>query len=449
MNNAVAAVNDGNGLDADLTLRKAAEFDRIVDPLKMVNPYVATRACTRAQQPSRASGMQGALLDWIAGICVIGATLGCIYLAAACVLVLRFAHRRGDDCPGAPPVTILIPLYGAEPRLFERCAAFCRQDYGGTVQLICATHDPTDPAIEVIKELQAAFPQQPISVEVEPRGHGPNRKVSNLINMMPLARHDIIVTADSDIEVGPHHLSALIGELQPPAVGAVTCVYHGMAAAGLWSRLSALSINTHFLPHAVAAMALHLAKPCFGATIAMRRETLRRIGGFDAFAGCVADDYMIGQAVRSAGLTVAVPAFSVGHVCFENDFNSLLRGQLRSARTIRSIDPLGHAGSILTHPFPLALLGAVLSGGGAILLSALVLAGVALGCRAMLVFCVQRAFGLERQDYWLIPVEELILFAVYVLSFLGATVTWRGRRYRIASHARLVDIENRKREQVR
>jgi ceramide glucosyltransferase len=393
--------------------------------------------------------MHGALLDWVAGICVIGATLGCIYMAAACVLVLRFAHRRRIDRAGAPPVTLLVPLYGAEPRLFERCAAFCRQDYGGAVQLICAVHDPTDPAIEVIKELQAAFPQQAISVEVDPRDHGPNRKVSNLINMMPLARHDIIVTADSDIEVGSHHLSTLIDELQAPGVGAVTCVYHGTAAAGLWSRLSALSINTHFLPHEVAAMTLHLAKPCFGATIAMRRETLRRIGGFAAFAGRAADDYMIGQAVRSAGLAVAVPAFSVGHVCFENDFSSLLRGQLRSARTIRSIDPLGHAGSILTHPFPLALLGAMFSGGGALLVSALVLAGVALGCRAMLAFCVERAFGLERQDYWLIPPEELILFAAYVLSFLGATVTWRGRCYRITPDGCLVDIESRKREHLR
>jgi ceramide glucosyltransferase len=192
----------------------------------------------------------------------------------------------------------------------------------------------------------------------------------------------------------------------------------------------------------VTALALHLARPCFGATIAMRRETLSRIGGFAAFADCLADDYMIGQAVRSAGLRVAVPAFSVGHVCFETDFLALLGRQLRSARTIRSTDPLGHAGSILTHPFPLALLGALFGGVGALSLSALILAFAALGCRGVLALCVERTFGLKRQHYWLIPLQELILFAVYVLSFLGATVTWQGRPYRIASDGGLVQVEN-------
>jgi ceramide glucosyltransferase len=379
----------------------------------------------------------------MANIFLAGATLGCIHILLACVLVLRFTRRCEHSPAAAPPVTILQPLYGSEPRLFERCASFCRQDYPGPIQLVFATHDPADPAIEVVQSLQAAFPEQPIALKIDPSEYGANRKVSNLINMMPLARHDILVMADSDIEVGPDYLSMLVSELHEPAVGAVTCLYHGIAGAGLWSRLSAVAINTHFLPDAVTALSLHLAQPCFGATIAMRRATLGRIGGFAAFAECVADDYMIGQAARSGGNRVAIPAFSVGHVCFEKDFEALLGRQMRSARTIRRIDPIGHAGSILTHPFPLALLAALLGGTGALLLSI-----IALGCRAALAVCVERAFGLNRQHYWLIPLEELILFGVYVLSFLGATVSWRGRRYRVASDGRLVKIENGRREHV-
>jgi ceramide glucosyltransferase len=390
--------------------------------------------------------MEATSLDWIASIFVAGATLGCIYILIAGVLVLRFAGRSRHGAAATLPVTILQPVHGSEPRLLERCAAFCRQDYPGPVQLVFAAHDPADPAIDVIRRLQAMFPEQQITVKVDAGEHGANRKVSNVINMMPLARHDIIVMVDSDIEVGPQYLSMLVGELQQPVVGAVTCLYHGLAGTGLWSRLSTIAINTHFLPEAVTALALHLARPCFGATIAMRRETLNRIGGLAAFADCLADDYMIGRAVCSAGLRVAVPGFSVGHVCFETDFKALLGRQLRSARTIRSIDPLGHAGSILTHPFPLALLGALLGGAGALLLPALVLSIAALGCRFVLALCVERAFRLKQQHYWLIPLQEFILFVVYVASFLGATVTWRGRRYRIASDGRLAKVESQRPE---
>jgi ceramide glucosyltransferase len=335
----------------------------------------------------------------------------------------------------------MVPLSRAEPRLFERCASLCRQDYAGPVQLVFGTDDFGDPAIDVIKRLQAACPERSIALSIGPCGYGANRKVSNLIAMMPFVRHDIIVMVDSDIEVGPHYLSGLVGKLHDPDVGAVTAPYHGTAGAGLWSRLSALAVNTHFLPHAVAAIALKLAKPCFGASIAIRRETLSQIGGFAAFADCLADDYMIGQAVRRQGLAIAFPAFTVGHVCFEHDLKALLAGQLRSARTIRSIDPLGHAGSILTHPFPLALLAGLFGAAGALFVPALVVSIVALGCRAALGFAVERAFGLRRQDYWALPLQEIMLFVVHVVSFVGASVTWRGRRYRVMSDGQLASIE--------
>jgi ceramide glucosyltransferase len=163
---------------------------------------------------------------------------------------------------------------------------------------------------------------------------------------------------------------------------------------------------------------------------------LRRIGGFAAFSECMADDYMIGQAVRSVGFDVTVAEFTVGHVCFEQDFRTLIERQIRSARTIRSIDPIGYVGSILTHPLPLALIAALLGAQGALLL-----AGVALACRVAMCLCVERAFALDRQPYWLIPLQDVMLFAVYAASFLGATVTWRGHKYRLASDGSLAQIE--------
>src|SRR5262249_13591328 len=160
-----------------------------------------------------------------------------------------------------------------------------------------------------------------------------------------------IVLSDSDIDVESTYLADVIAELQRPGVGAVTCLYHGIAGEGLWSRLSAMSINTYFLPNVVVGRSMRLAQPCFGATIALRRETLEEIGGLEAFADCLADDYEIGVAVRRAGYEVAILPFSVGHVCFERTAGELLRHQVRQARTIRTIDPVGYAAAIVSHPF--------------------------------------------------------------------------------------------------
>ena len=374
---------------------------------------------------------------WIGQFCIVGAALGCVHIVTACALVLWFARRpTNSSAAAAPPITVLKPLCGAEPRLFERLASFCAQDYSAPVQIVLGTQDRGDPVIEAVDRLKAKFSEKRIVLQEDPHQHGSNRKVSNLVNMLPLAQHDVLVVADSDIEVGPNYLSVLAGELQQRSVGAVTCLYHGIAGAGLWSKLSAMAINSHFLPEVVTALKFRLANPCFGATIAMRRETLNEIGGFASFAACLADDYAIGQAVRSCGYAVAIPSCSVGHVCFEEALRPLLAQQIRFARTIRSIDPIGYAGSILTHPFALALLAALMNIPGALLVAA-----VALGCRAVLCACVARAFHLDRQPYWLIPLLELMLFAIYLSGLFGASVSWRGDRYRVARNGTVVQIE--------
>jgi ceramide glucosyltransferase len=240
------------------------------------------------------------------------------------------------------------------------------------------------------------------------------------------------VVADSDIQVGPNYLADVVGELERPGVGAVTCLYHGIAGAGFWSRLSSIAINTHFLPEVIIALRFRLAQPCFGATIAMRRETLNRIGGFSEFADYLAEDYSIGEAIRSAGYKVAIPSFSVGHVCAENDFASLLGQQMRFARTIKSIDPIGYAGSVIAYPLPLALIAALLGGNGTLLVAVL-------ACRAILCMSVTRVFRLAPQPYWLIVIQDLISFFVYVGSFFGMTVGWRGQNYRVLKGGRLVE----------
>lgn len=373
----------------------------------------------------------------LASVFAAAALLGCIYLLLACALVLRNAQARRKHAGVPVPVSILKPLHGAEPGLPERLASFCDQDYAGPVQIVCGTQDWADPAIGVVNRLKAALPDRDIELKIDARAIGSNRKICNLNNIAEVARHDVLIAVDSDIEVGPSYLSDVVAELQKPGVGAVTCLYHGIGKNGLWSRLSALAINSHFLPNVVTALSLRLARPCFGSTIALRRETLEEIGGFGAFANCLADDYEIGNAVRATGRDVAIPSFTVGHACNPVELRQMFLDELRYARTIKTLDPLGYAGALITHPLPLALLAVALGS-----LHGVLLAVVAITCRVLLCRCVERTFGLPRHQTWLIPIRDLISFSVYVTSFFGAAVSWRGYKYRVLADGALMQDPN-------
>ena len=366
--------------------------------------------------------------------CLLGAFVGCVFMLVAASCVLGFPEQETAAPATLPPVTVLKPLHGVEPDLPARLAAFCRQEYNAPVQVLCGAQDHASPAVAAVRGLKADFPDAAIELAIDPRSHGVNRKVSNLINLMPRVRHDTLVLSDSDIVVGPDYLRALTALLGSPRVGAVTCLYHGIGGEGLWTRLSALAINSQFLPQAVTAVSLGLAKPCCGATIALRRSTLDRIGGFGALADVLADDHAIGLAVRSAGYDVVTAPFLVGHRCFERSFRQMLLHQIRIARTIKSIDPIAYAGTIVTHPWPLALISLLSGRPAAVLLALAVLVSRVLLCR-----CVERRFGLPRQNYWLIPLQDVIAFAVYVASFFGATVHWRGADYRVTTDGTLIE----------
>jgi len=368
-------------------------------------------------------------------ICLAVAFVGCIFTLVEAGFVLAFSAEQPTSAD-APPVTVLKPLHRAEPDLAQRLAALCQQDYTGPVQIVCGARGDLAPATAAVREVNAAFPDA-IELVADQRSHGTNGKVSNLANMLPRARYDTIVLSDSDIVVERDYLRRVVALLAEPDVGAVTCLYYGIGGAGLWSRVSAFATNTHFLPQAITALGLRLGKPCCGATLALHRSMLDRIGGFAAFADALADDYAIGAAVRAAGYEVKAAPFVVGHRSFEGSLREFMRHEVRIARTIRSIDPLGYAGTVLTHPLPLALLG-MLSGG----LTATLLMLAALAARVTLCRCVEWRFGLPRQNYWLLPLQDVLVFGVYVASFFGARVHWQGVDFRVAADGTLIEEQD-------
>jgi len=377
----------------------------------------------------------GEALRWLIDLCIAGAAVGCVYLAATAWLILRYRTGEPHRVPAPVPVSVIMPLCGQEPGLYERLLALCDQQYSGKTEIVCGTLDRHDAAIEIVAAVKKARPDADLHCHADPKMHGQSRKMSNLSNIFRHLRYDTLVMIDSDIEVEPDYLSRVVAELQRPGVGAVTCLYGGVDSGTPWSRLSAMTATLHFIPNVIGGLAMGLARPCLGPTIAMSRDMLNRIGGLAAFTDQLFDDYAIGEAVRATGYTVSVSSFTVGHVYQEQTARALLASQLRQACTIKGIDPIGHFGSIITHPFALALIALALGGGE----DALALAIVALACRISLWWCMQQRFAARSNDYLLLPVRELVGFAAHVASFFVGTVTWRGQRYRLSDQTLIAD----------
>ena len=381
------------------------------------------------------------ILYWSLIIAGFASAIGCGYLIGVTLLTDSFFSRKASLVPRTlmPGVTILKPLHGAEPGLLENLASFCTQNYLGPVQIILGVQDPRDNAIAVVEQLRAKYGAGRTDLVVDSTMHGLNRKVSNLVNMWRRVEHEIIVVADSDIRVDPDYLSRVVAALDERGIGAVTCPYHGLATPGVWARLGALGINAHFLPSVVFGLTLGLAKPCFGSTIAFKRKILAEIGGFIGISDCLADDYAVGARLRARHYKIAVLPTTVGHLCGEVSLRELWQHEMRWARTVRTIDPVGYTGLIVTHAFPLALIAAL---AGISVESVGPMIGIGLSvtsfaCRMALLRQVERTFDLPTQSYFLLPQRDLLSFAVFLSSVVGRNVKWKGRGYRFRGRARV------------
>ena len=373
---------------------------------------------------------------YASAVCYLAALVGSAYALLAIWAARRFVRAPRPARPATyPPVTILKPLHGAEPDLYANLVSFCRQQYPAPVQVVFGVSDASDPAVAVVRKLIADFPERELELVVNARRHGTNAKVSNLINMQAAARHEIIAIVDSDIAVSPDYLETVTAHLSQPGVGVVTCLYRGAAAGQIWSRLAAAGIDYQFLPNVLVGLKLGLATPCFGSTIALTKATLAKLGGLQAVADQLADDYQLGMAARRAGLRVAIPPFIVTHVCAERSLRELLLHEIRWARTIRAVDPLGFAGLGIIYAVPLALIGFALGG----LAPAALIVALALACRFALQAELHRLFELGPlwNIFWIGPVRDVLSFVVFVASFFGRSVEWRGHRYGVRANSTL------------
>jgi len=358
------------------------------------------------------------------------------YIAFSIFRVARFGGRRWPEDAPLPPLTVLKPVCGLEAELYENLRSFCLQDYP-EYQVLFGVADAGDPALEVVRRLIAELPDKDLDVVVNDQLIGGNRKVSNVANLYPRARHDVLIIADSDMRVDSNYLRAIAAGFADNNTGAVTCLYRGRpAGSGFASVLGSAFINEWFLPSVLVAVTFGNIRYCFGATMAVRRELLERIGGFPALASQLADDYLLGKLVSDAGYRVELSPYVVENIVSEPDLTALFRHELRWARTVRSVQPVGYTLSVVTHALPVCIL--YLAVTAAHWLGAAAVAA-ALALRILMQCVTRRSLhtGMPVRP-WQVPVRDFFSFAVWIASFFGKNVSWRRHSFAIDNNGNMV-----------
>ena len=351
------------------------------------------------------------------------------YLLAGCGLLSFLTHNRrkhNQDKPALPPVSILKPLKDVDPQIWESFCSHCEQQYP-EFELIFGVSDSVDPACEVVRKLQKQYPGRAIKLIVCERVLGANVKVSNLAQMLPEARHEILLVNDSDIRVAPDYLQQVVAPLADTQIGLVTCLYRGAPARTVGSRLEALGIGTDFVPGVLTARliekGLHFG---LGSTLAFRRHDLASIGGFESILDYLADDYELGRRIAATGKQVELSPATVATFLPAYTLRQFWQHQLRWSRTIRDARPGGYLGLILTFGLPWALATLIASRGAtwawalfAVTFSARLLVGVGTAITVLHDRQVLR-------DIFLLPVRDLLAPFVWAAGLVGNRIHWRG-----------------------
>ena len=372
-------------------------------------------------------------------LCSIG------YLVFALFAVERFNHKRKQSKKPndfQPSVTVLKPIYGLDPELTENLRSFCEQDYP-EYQIIFGLHDKDDPAIPIIENVIKEFSDIDVSYIIDSRIYGANHKVSNLINLYPTAKHGYLLIADSDMRVPDNYLSDVMAPFADTNVGAVTCLYSGSARGKLASSLNAMFINEWFLPSVLISRIIQPVKFCLGATMIVRRDLLDKIGGFKSLSDYLADDYMLGKMISDLGYKIHLSDFIVENIVEEASLKDLLLHELRWARTLRRVEPLGYFFTFLTDTFVISSLTAItFYFASQSLALSLIPVLLVLLARVMLHVRTKQVTGSSSAgSIWLIPLRDILSFSIRVISFTGTSIQWRNNAFNV-DQSGLMHTEN-------
>src|SRR5271157_4714455 len=377
------------------------------------------------------------ILYLLLGVALIGTLTSSIFLGLSLAGAIKFhrdARRARDSISRVkdfPLVSVLKPVHGLEVRLREKLEGYFRQDYPA-YEILFAADEENDPALEVVREVSARYPRIPCKILVNGIPPWPNPPAYSFSRLTELAEYEILVTSDSDVEVAPNYLREVVAPLLDPKVGMVTCVYRGKNAAGFWSGLTAIGMSVEMTAGVLVANLLEGMKFGLGPTIAVRKDSLARIGGYRVLGDYFANDFAIGNLMAKAGYRVVLSGHIINHVVNQKSFRHMWQNQLRWAQTTRYSRPKGHFGSGLIFAMPYGLLGFVAAALlGHVTIGALLLAAAVANrlLEAWLVgWTVVRDPQIRRAP-WLYPLRDLLGFAIWFASYLKLRYVWRDSRF--------------------
>ena len=368
------------------------------------------------------------------------------YLVLVVISSARFRRERARiaGVPQLfPPVTLLKPVCGMEPGLEEHLTTFFEQQYPSYEIIFGARHDD-DPALEVARRISSRYPSVPVTIVTSGEPWRPNAKVCSLVKMYERASHDYLIISDSDVRVEPNYIAEVVQPLLKPHNGMVTCLYRGRPTGGVWSSLEALGMSVEMTSGAIVANLIEGMKFALGPTMAIRRDALDAIGGFEPLADYCADDYVMGRDVAESGRLVVMSHHVIDHVVINRNFTCSMRHQIRWMKSTRFSRRAGHLGTILTFAMPFGLLGLIAA--GALHSWALGFAMLATAYMNRVVMAVVAGWGVVRDPQavrmaWLYPVRALMGFLFWCASYAGRVIVWRGDHYRLEEHGRMVMVE--------
>jgi ceramide glucosyltransferase len=362
------------------------------------------------------------------------------YYALASLAGLRFFGReRARVLPNyTPSASLLKPVRGVDFGSYENFASFCRQEYPN-YEILFAVNDDGDPAVPVIRRIMAEFPERRIRLLVGAEHLGANRKVNKLARLAREAQYDVLVLTDGDVRVGPHFLREVAAPLADHKIGAVTCFYRGIAEKNLGAEIEAIGASSDFFAGVLMAELTEGISFALGASIATTKEWLGKMGGFEAIAGTLADDYELGHRIAKAGGEVVLSREAVWTMYPAQTFRSFWDHQVRWARTVRLCRPLSYMGLLFTQGLPWVVLAALVA-------PARWIAVVYLLAYLILRFAMAWTVGIWgvgdkvlRRKFWLVPLRDAVHFVVWLASFGSNRIQWGSVEY-VIREGRMVSI---------
>lgn len=383
------------------------------------------------------------LFDLVLGVGLLGMVSSTVYTVLTLVAVRRFTRQKGSSAIFEPPVSLLKPLHGTEPGLEAHLATFFQQKYPIYEILFCA-RQPDDAGLVAARKVAARFPNVPVQFLSSGEPTVPNAKILSLEKMAEAAKYDLLIISDSDVRVDSNYVHDVIAPFADAAVGAVTCLYRGVAGqGGLWSRIEAAAMSVEMSAGVLVADMLEGMKFALGPTMAIRRSCLNEIGGFLPMGDYCADDFLLGNWVAERGHMVVLSQHVIDHVVLHADFWPSMQHQARWMKSTRFSRPKGHLGTALTFSVPFGVL-TVLALCGLRPSHWLAWASAALlwsvGTRMVLAFAVSHYVVREKslwQSVLLYPVRDLLGLLFWLASYSSRKVIWRNEIYLLETAGRM------------